>query len=93
MWSVLVPLLLVSIQEAGGAACNSQFVDSDGDEWDLESLAGMRTTSGPATTGTFTYKFDICANISPNPAACEQAGLYGTVAARYVSPCPVCTLQ
>lgn len=75
-------LLLHSVRVV--APCDFEFIDSDGDEWDLESLAGMRTASGPATTGTFTYKFDICANISPNPTACELAGLYGTVAARYV---------
>lgn len=78
-----VPLLLLLISEV--APCDFEFVDSDGDEWPLETLAGVRTTSGPADTGTFTYKFDICANISPNPSACELAGLFGTVAARYVS--------
>eukprot|EP01043_Picozoa_sp_COSAG02_P107709 COSAG02_NODE_43731_length_372_cov_0.758242_1_plen_80_part_10 len=78
----MAPLLL-SVREVA-APCDFQFVDGDGDEWDLESLAGIRTASGPATTGTFTYKFDICANISPNPSACEIAGLFGTVAARYV---------
>ena len=76
-------LLLLSIR-AAAAPCDFKFVDKDGDEWDLETLSGVRTSSGPATTGTYTYKFDICANISPNPTSCELAGVYGTVAARYV---------
>jgi hypothetical protein len=81
---LLLLLLLPLATRPVAAPCDFVFEDDDGDEWDLETLAGIRTTSGPAPTGTFTYKFDICANIAPIPSACNLAGILGTVAARYV---------
>ena len=82
-------LLLLALASQVAAPCSEPFIDGDGDEWDLDSLAGIRTASGPGTVGgTWTYKFDICANISPNPSTCELAGLFGTVAARYTLTAP-----
>ena len=77
-------LLLLLQLPAGDTQSCDDFEDDNGDLWDLSSLVGLRTASGPAPTGTWTYKFDVCANISPNPTACQNCDVLGTVAARYV---------
>lgn len=88
----LLVALLVSVPQVA-APCDEAFIDEDGDEWDLDSLAGIRTASGPGAMGTWTYKFDICANISPNPQQCVVEGILGTCAARYTLSGPGATCE
>ena len=53
--------------------------------WSLGGLAGVQTTTGPGgpATGTWEYKFNVCANVVPVPTSCTANQVLGTVGLRY----------
>ena len=90
VWLELL-LLALATQLVATTGCTFEFIDADGDVWPLASLAGIRTGTGSGISPvvTWTYRFNICANLLPVPSPCSTAGVLGTVAARYsFTPAP-----
>jgi len=70
-------------QHLASAQCSgdcSSCSDSSGKKWDLSKLAGPQTTT--SSSDSFTYQFDVCADIDPLPDICNTYGVYGKAAAR-----------